>query len=224
MPVPLVLASASPARLSTLRGAGIEPEVVVADVDEKGLLDNTRDLFAEHRTIGLTPNLTLRDQPFFVASAKVEWVREHRDPDALILGCDSMLEFDGELYGKPGSPEAARGQWRQIRGRAAVLHTAHALIDNRGNTRDVDATVTRVGDTSSTVVRFANLTDDEIDAYVATGEPLDVAGGFTIDGLGGPFVEGVEGDHHGVIGLSLPLLRHLLARLGLGITDLWTLH
>lgn len=221
MPVPLVLASASPARLATLRSAGIRPEVIVADIDEDALLDNARDLFEEHRMVGLSPSLTLRDQPFIVASAKAEWVREHRDPDALILGCDSLLEFDGELYGKPVTPEAARDRWCQVRGRTAILHTAHALIDNRNDARDADASVIRVGDTSSTVVRFADLTDDEIDAYVATGEPLDVAGGFTVDGLGGPFVEGVEGDYHGVVGLSLPLLRHLLARLGLGITDLW---
>jgi len=221
MPVPLVLASASPARLSTLRSAGIEPTVIVADVDEDGLLANARDLFAEHRMIGLSPRLTLRDQPFIVASAKAEWVREHHDPDALVLGCDSLLEFNDELYGKPTTPEAARERWRQVRGQAGILHTAHALIDNRNDARDADAAVVRVGDTSSTVIHFADLTDAEVDAYIATGEPLDVAGGFTIDGRGGPFIERIEGDHHGVIGLSLPLLRHLLARLGLDITDLW---
>jgi septum formation protein len=221
MPIPLILASASPARLATLRSAGIEPTVMVADVDEDALLDNARDLFAEHRAIGLSPTLALRDHPFLVASAKAEWVRDHHDPDALILGCDSMLEYADELHGKPLTAEAARERWRHVRGQSAILHTAHALIDNRGDARDADAAVVRVGDTSSTIVHFADLTDAEVDAYVATGEPLDVAGGFTIDGRGGPFIEGVEGDPHGVVGLSLPLLRHLLARLGLDITDLW---
>ncbi|MCJ7826747.1 MAG: Maf family nucleotide pyrophosphatase, partial [Demequinaceae bacterium] len=221
MPVPLVLASASPARLSTLRSAGIEPTVIVADIDEDGLLANARDLFSEHRSAGLGPELVLRDQPFIVASAKAEWVQEHNNPDALILGCDSMLEFRGELLGKPGSPEVARDLWHKVREQSAILHTAHALIDNRIDSRDAQAGEVRVGDTSSTIVRFADLTDAEIDAYVATGEPLGVAGGFTIDGLGGPFIEGIDGDHHGVIGLSLPLLRRLLIRLGLSITDLW---
>lgn len=220
MPVPLVLASASPARLSTLRSAGIEPIVIVADIDEEALLANARDLFSEHHSAGLGPEFALRDQPFVVASAKAEWVQDHRDPDALILGCDSMLEFRGRLLGKPGSPEVARERWRTFRGQSAILHTAHALIDNRVEQRE-DASATQAGDTSSTVVRFADLTDDEVDAYVATGEPLNVAGGFTIDGLGGAFIEGIEGDHHGVVGLSLPLLRHLLNRLGLSITDLW---
>ncbi|MBN2177742.1 MAG: septum formation inhibitor Maf [Demequinaceae bacterium] len=222
MPVSLVLASASPARLSTLRSAGIEPTVIVADIDEDGLLANARDLFSEHHSAGLGPELLLRDQPFIVASAKAEWVQEHHDPDALILGCDSMLEFRGELLGKPHTPEVARERWREVRGQSAILHTAHALIDNRIESPDSDAIGGRAGDTSSTIVRFADLTDAEIDAYVATGEPLGVAGGFTIDGLGGPFVEGIDGDHHGVVGLSLPLLRHLLIRLGLSITDLWS--
>jgi septum formation protein len=224
MPVPLILASASPARLSTLRSAGIEPTVIVADVDEDGLLANARDLLFEHHSAGLGPEPILRDQPFIVASAKAEWVRENHNPDALILGCDSMLEFEGRLVGKPIDPKTARNRWREVRGRTAVLHTAHALIDNRTGTRASEGGAKQVGDTSSAVVRFGELTDAEIDAYVATGEPLNVAGGFTIDGLGGPFVESIEGDHHGVVGLSLPLLRHLLARLGLNITDLWVHH
>jgi septum formation protein len=196
--------------------------VIVADIDEDGLLANARDLFSEHHSVGLGPEPALRDQPFIVASAKAEWVQDHHDPDALILGCDSMLEFGGRLLGKPGSPEVARERWREIRGQSAILHTAHALIDNRVERRDSDASATHAGDTSSTVVRFADLTDDEVDAYVATGEPLSVAGGFTVDGLGGPFIEGIDGDHHGVVGLSLPLLRHLLARLGLSVIDLWS--
>ncbi len=222
MPVPLVLASASPARLATLRTAGIEPTVLVADIDEESLLANARDLFAEHYSAGLRPELALKDQPIIVANAKAEWVQAHHDPDALILGCDSMLEYQGELLGKPLVPEAARELWHELRSHTATLHTAHVLIDNRIERRDSDAHSTHAGDTSSALVRFADLTDDEIEAYVATGEPLNVAGGFTIDGLGGPFIEGVDGDHHGVVGLSLPLFRHLLIHIGLTIPDVWS--
>ena len=222
MPIPLVLASASFARLATLRAAGIEPTVIVADVDEEGLLANARDLFSEHPSSGLEPELALRDQPIIVANAKAEWVQEHHNPNALILGCDSMLEYRGELLGKPLMPEVAQERWRELRGQNATLYTAHVLIDNRLERRDTEAHATRAASTSSALVRFGDLTDDEIDAYVATGEPLDVAGGFTIDGLGGPFIEGIDGDHHGVVGLSLPLLRHLLIRIGLTIPSLWS--
>jgi len=134
--------------------------------------------------------------------------------DLLLLGCDSMLELDGQIYGKPVDAAEATTRWRAMRGRSGVLHTGHWLMDERG----VPA---MLGATSSTTVRFADLSDEEIDAYVATGEPLAVAGAFTIDGLGGPFVERIEGDHHGVVGLSLPLLRELLGEVGVSIPDLW---
>jgi septum formation protein len=131
--------------------------------------------------------------------------------DALVLGCDSVLELDGRSLGKPEDADDARSRWRSMRGRSGILHTGHALRDGH---RVAAAT-------ASTVVHFADLTDEEIDAYVATGEPLHVAGAFTVDGLGGAFVTGIEGDHHNVVGLSLPLLRDLLAELGHPWTSLW---
>jgi septum formation protein len=131
-----------------------------------------------------------------------------------VLGCDSVLELDGQALGKPGDPDEAVRRWRDMRGRSGVLHTGHCLRDT---TTGRDAT-----GTGSTVVHFADVTDEEIAAYVATGEPLQVAGAFTVDGLGGAFVSRIEGDHHNVVGLSLPLLRELLAELGHAWTDLWS--
>ena len=140
--------------------------------------------------------------------------RDDVPPGALVLGCDSVLELDGEAHGKPADADDAVRRWRSMRGRSGVLHTGHCLRDTADG-RTAAAT-------ASTVVHFADLDDDEIAAYVATGEPLHVAGAFTIDGLGGAFVTGIEGDHHNVVGLSLPLLRDLVAELGHRWTDLWT--
>lgn len=130
-----------------------------------------------------------------------------------VVGCDSMLEIDGRIVGKPGDPETAVERWRSMRGATGILHTGHTLV------RLPDGATTE--GVSSTVVHFARPSDAEIEAYVATGEPLWCAGAFTIDGLGGAFVEGVEGDPHGVVGLSLPLLRRLVIELGGSWTDLW---
>nr|WP_276582427.1 nucleoside triphosphate pyrophosphatase [Cellulomonas sp. RIT-PI-Y] len=193
----MLLASASPARRATLRAAGIEPVVAVSAVDEPAVLAAAGPVAPAEAVLVL-------------ARAKARDVAAGY-PDSLVLGCDSMLELDGQVLGKPADAADAVERWRAMRGRAAVLHTGHWLI--RGETQ--------LGATSSTTVRFADVTDAEVTAYVATGEPLHVAGAFTIDGLGGAFVTGVEGDHHGVIGLSLPLLRELLGRVGLSITDLW---
>jgi len=197
-PLTLVLASASPARLATLRSAGVEPVVVVSGVDES-------------QVTGLEPaELALQ-----LAELKCDAVagRDGVPADALVLGCDSVLELDGEALGKPADAEDAVRRWQGMRGRSGVLHSGHALRDT--------ATGHVAAATASTVVHFADLTDDEVDAYVATGEPLDVAGAFTVDGLGGAFVTGIEGDHHTVVGVSLPLLRHLVAELGHAWTDLW---
>jgi septum formation protein len=192
----LVLASASPARRATLRAAGIEPSVVVSGVDESVVTD-------------LAPAaLALR-----LAELKRDAVAADVTDGSLVLGCDSVLELEGEAFGKPGDAADAVRRWEAMRGRSGVLHTGHALRDTASG-REAAA----VG---STVVHFAQVTDAEIAAYVDTGEPLQVAGAFTIDGLGGAFVSRIEGDHHNVVGLSLPLLRVLVAELGHAWTDLW---
>ena len=192
----VVLASQSPARLATLRSAGIEPEVVVSGVDESTV--TTADPAA------LSVEL---------ARLKAEAVAGRLEGDALVVGCDSVLELDGEVHGKPGTAEAAVARWRRMRGRSGVLHTGHAVIDTAGG-----RTIARA---ARTVVHFASLDDEEIEAYVATGEPLGVAGAFTIDGLGGAYVTGLEGDPHTVVGIGLPLLREILAELGIPWHRLW---
>lgn len=215
----LLLASASPARLATLRSAGIHPDVRVSGVDEDAVL-----AAATERHGALAPV----DAVLVLAQAKAEAVARDlpEDPDApddgpVVLGCDSMLEMDGEAYGKPLTAEEAVARWRTMRGRSGVLHTGHWLVDLRASAPGAVGPGGSVGAASSTVVHFADLSDAEVAAYVATGEPLEVAGAFTVDGLGGPFVRGIEGDHHGVVGVSLPLLRELLGRLGVPIADLW---
>ena len=214
----LVLASASPARLATLAAAGIPAEVRVSGVDEDAALA------AAHARRG---RLGPADDVVILARAKAEAVARELGPtDALVLGCDSLLELDGQTYGKPGSAADAVERWRRMRGTTGVLHTGHWLVDLRSGvggtgTSPGTSTGTGTGATSSTVVHFADLTDAEIDAYVATGEPLTVAGAFTVDGLGGPFVTRIEGDYHTVVGLSLPVLRDLLGEVGVSVPDLW---
>jgi septum formation protein len=195
----LVLASASPARLQTLRNAGIEPVVIVSGVDESQL-------------DGL-PSAELALQLAELKCAAVA-EREEVPSGALVLGCDSVLDLDGEALGKPHDADEAVSRWREMRGRSGVLRTGHCLRDT--------ATGRVAAATASTTVHFADLTDEEVAAYVATGEPLVVAGAFTVDGLGGAFVTGIEGDHHNVVGVSLPLVRELAAELGHSWTDLWT--
>lgn len=199
----LVLASASPARLSTLRSAGVEPQVVVSSVDESAVQA------AAETAAGRA--LEPADIALLLARAKSEDVAA-TDPDTdLVLGCDSVLELDGEVHGKPADPAEAVSRWQRMRGRSGILHTGHWLVD----VRDVEegGTGGTVGATASTLVHFADLSDDEIQAYVATGEPLRVAGAFTVDGLGGPYVSAIEGDYHTVVGVSLPVLRDLLGEL-----------
>lgn len=224
----LLLASASPARLATLRSAGIEPVVRVSGVDEDAVLATA----AEHLGGPLDP----ADAVLALARAKAVAVLATLDEDdglpedLLVLACDSLLELDGEPHGKPADAAEAAARWRRMRGRSGLLHTGHWLVDARtgeaseagagtGSGNGVGTGV--VGATATTVVHFADLSDAEIDAYVATGEPLAVAGAFAIDGLGGPFVARLEGDHHTVVGLSLPVLRELLGEIGVTIPELW---
>lgn len=194
----LVLASQSPARLQTLRNAGIEPVVIVSGVDEDQL-------------DGLAPDELALELSGLKAAAVAS--RAEVPHHALVLGCDSVLELGGEALGKPGTREEATRRWESMRGRTGVLHTGHSLIDTSSG-RTVAAT-------ASTTVEFAAVTDEEIAAYVATEEPLHVAGAFTVDGLGGGFVTRIEGDHHNVVGVSLPLLRELVRELGHEWPSLW---
>lgn len=192
----VVLASASPARLATLVSAGLDPEVIVSGVDESQI---------QARSAGHVAAALAQLKARAVASKLA-------DPDALVIGCDSVLAFDHEILGKPANGPEATARWRRMRGRSGVLHTGHCVI--HGGREFVED--------ASTVVHFADVSDAEIAAYVATGEPLAVAGAFTLDGLGGAFVRGIEGDPHNVVGISLPLLRDLVADLGLNWTDLWS--
>lgn len=190
----LVLASASPARLATLRAAGLDPEVIVSGVDES--------------TVS-TPDPASLALELAVLKARAV---AGRVEGAVVVGCDSVLELDGAAYGKPVDAAEARTRWRSMRASTGVLHTGHCVIDGTGREQARGA---------ATTVHFADVTDAEIDAYVGTGEPLQVAGAFTIDGLGGPFVQGIEGDHHNVVGISLPLLREMLAAIDVPWTALW---
>ncbi|WP_029290963.1 nucleoside triphosphate pyrophosphatase [Cellulomonas sp. HZM] len=274
----LLLASASPARRATLVAAGIDPLVAVSSVDEPAVLAAARDRYDV---------LEPADAVLVLAQAKAQDVAENLpdevdglvldDLDLVLVGCDSMLELNGEILGKPADADDAIARWRVMRGRTGVLHTGHWVMDLRepahvtgtadreGGAGSGGATSTTsttsgagttsaagavgvasaggpdldhggighggiglgarrgavLGATSSTRVTFADLSDDEIAAYVGTGEPLHVAGAFTVDGLGGPFVERIEGDHHGVVGISLPLLRELLAEIDVRMHDLW---
>ncbi|MEV0678297.1 Maf family protein [Actinosynnema sp. NPDC050436] len=198
-----VLASASPARLTVLRNAGVEPVVRVSGVDEDAVAAALPDPEPDELVTAL-------------AVAKAEAVAGD-ERDAVVVGCDSMLLTpDGDVEGKPGSVEVARERWRRMAGRTGTLLTGHAVL------RVVDGRVTaRVADHQATRVRFGTPTEEELEAYLASGEPLGVAGAFTLDGRGGWFVDGVDGDPSSVIGISLPLTRRLLGRVGVMMSDIW---
>jgi septum formation protein len=204
----VVLGSASPGRLTVLRQGGIDPLVVVSGVDEDAVI------------AALGSNTSPGDVVRVLAQAKADQVAASLDAavaaDCVVIGCDSMLYIDGRLLGKPASADAARSQWQSMRGRSGQLYTGHCLLRLR------DRNVTqRASESAFTTVHFAEPTAADLDAYINSGEPLAVAGGFTLDGLGGWFVDRIEGDPSNVIGLSLPLTRSLLQRVGLSVTELW---
>jgi septum formation protein len=195
----IVLASASPARLGVLRAAGLEPEVMVSGVDESA--------FSAATPAGLAGQLAEAKAAAVAASLP------GRLAGALVIGCDSLLDLDGRPLGKPASAAEAAARWREMSGRSGALVTGHCVINA--------ATGQRAAAVAATTVRFGTPSEREIDAYVASGEPLAVAGAFTLDGRGGWFVDGIDGDHGNVLGISLPLLRRLLADLGVDVTELW---
>ena len=200
----LVLASSSPARLALLRASGIDPLVVLPDADEDALTQ-------------ANPGLSASELVALLAKTKAESVLSNKQTEgALILGGDSALEFEGEILGKPHEPEVAIARWQRLSGNWGVLHSGHYLIDNR----DPEIPSGRSA-TSATKVFFSKLSPEEIADYVATGEPLKVAGAFTIDGLGGAFIDKIEGDSHTVVGLSLRVLRQLVSELGVHYPSLW---
>ena len=201
----LVLASTSPARLATLRAAGVEPLTISPGVDEDAV-------------VAAAGHLQPAEMVELLARAKAEAVAENHGLliDGLILGGDSAFVIDGIIHGKPHVPEVARERWLRQRGRTGVLYSGHWLIDHRGGKNHGG-----VGIVTHAEVTFADITDAEIDAYIATGEPLHVAGAFTIDSLGGPFIESIVGDPHTVVGLSLPALRNLVRSFGIDWTALW---
>lgn len=192
----VVLASASPARLAVLRAAGLDPEVVVSGIDESGYrADSTEEMTG------------------VLATAKASTVAAGLS-SGIVVGCDSMLDLEGRAYGKPADAADATAQWREMSGKSGTLYTGHCVIDA--------STGKRAEAVAATTVRFGSPTDDEISAYVATREPLSMAGAFTIEGLGGWFVDSIDGDHNNVIGISLPLLRRLFADLDISIPALWS--
>ncbi len=203
----VVLGSSSPGRRKVLRQAGIDPLVMVSGVDEAALVSSLGDAAPDAVTTAL-------------ATAKAQYVSDNVESsvaaDCVVIGCDSMLFCDGELRGKPASADEAKRQWQTMAGRTGELHTGHCVIRLRDN-----MIVYQSAETLLTTVCFAQPRADELDAYIASGEPLRVAGGFTLDGLGGWFIDAVDGDPSSVIGISLPLTRRLFERAGLSIPALW---
>ncbi|WP_367135241.1 nucleoside triphosphate pyrophosphatase [Saccharothrix sp. HUAS TT1] len=198
-----VLASQSPARLAVLRAAGVEPVVRVSGVDEDALAASLTDPTPEELVTAL-------------AEAKAEAIARDED-DAVVIGCDSMLRTaDGEVHGKPGTVDVARERWKKMAGTTGALLTGHAVLRMRGG-----QVVDRAVGHEATLVRFGRPTEDELEAYLSTGEPLRVAGAFTLDGLGGWFVDGIDGDPSSVIGISLPLTRRLLRQVGVPVSAIW---
>ena len=209
----LILASQSPARTKLLSNAGIAHEVLVSDVDED----------AVQARYGVTDP---HDTALLLARAKAEAVASLPEAEgALVIGCDSVFEFDGEAHGKPYTADVAKERMLRMSGGMGVLHTGHWLVDCRDTDPDSDGgtgTGATLGSVNSAEVHFLEMSEDEIDSYIATGEPLQCAGSFTIDGYGGAFIRKVDGDPHTVVGLSISTLRALLGQAKVGVTELWT--
>jgi septum formation protein len=211
----LILASQSPARTKLLTDAGIKHEILVSDVDED----------AVQARYGVTDP---HDTALLLARAKAEAVASLPEAEgALVLGCDSVFEFAGEAHGKPYTAEVARERMLRMSGSKGVLHTGHWLVDCRDTeaddgTAEATGTGATLGHVTSAEVHFMEMSAAEIDAYIATGEPLQCAGSFTIDGYGGAFIRKVDGDPHAVVGLSISTLRGLLGQAQVSITELWT--
>ncbi len=204
----LILGSASPARTALLGQSGIQHTVMVSAVDEDA-------------ATAAAGEPSPQETALLLARAKAEAVSALPEAaGALVLGCDSVFEFDGVAYGKPHLAAVAKQRITELSGRSGVLHTGHWLVDNRSGV-DGDSEGVGVGALASATVHFAPMSEAEINAYVATGEPLEVAGSFTIDSLGGAFITGVDGDPHAVVGLSVSTLRELLAQHGMSITEFW---
>ena len=204
----VVLASASSGRLRVLRNAGIDPLVAVSGVDE--------DAIVAELTAGAEPDIVVNA----LAEAKADNVASRLDAelrrDCVVIGCDSLLHVDGRLCGKPGSAESALRQWESIAGRSGLLYTGHCVIRIRDG-----AAAHRGSAAAVTTVRFSRPSPSELAAYLESGEPLDVAGAFTIDGLGGWFIDGVDGDPSNVVGLGLAMTRQMLDAAGVSVSHLW---
>lgn len=214
----LVLASASPARLSVLRAAGIDPLVRVSDVDEDAVIAALPADTTPHTVV----NELARAKARTVATALADSA-DLTGPgdDLVVVGCDSMLLLDGVLQGKPHTSEVARNRWQAMAGRNADLITGHCVLRLRATGSAEPVITAEAVDCSATTVHFAKPEPTELDAYIASGEPLQVAGAFTLDGLGGWFVDRIEGDPSSVVGIGLPLLRRLLQDVGVGVAQLW---
>jgi len=203
----VVLGSASTGRLRVLRGAGIDPLVAVSGVDEDAIIESLGP--------GAAPETVVSALAGAKATAVSHTLAAEVAADCVVIGCDSMLYVGDELRGKPGTAEQARAQWHSMSGRSGELFTGHCVLRMlAGGTRSV----TRA---AVTTVRFGVPTEAELEAYIASGEPLGVAGGFTVDGLGGWFVDAVDGDPSNVIGLGLAVTRRLLEEVGLSLGELW---
>jgi len=187
----IVLASQSTSRKRLLVDAGLSPEIIVSNVDEEADFFNS---------------MSPEDMVIALAISKAHTVREMIDYPAIIIGCDSTFDVDGISFGKPGSPEVARERARAISGRSGLLHTGHCIIDTDKGVEIADRVTTKV--------TFSEMSEEEIEDYIASGEPLHVAGGFTLDGYGSPFIPVIEGDYTNVVGISMPFLRNAMKQLG----------